>query len=487
MDSDSSHDGDGRRDAGKRRDWDNRQNSDVSDDENFSRGAKSIDSPPESPPRGGGNLDSPPASPAQGVESPHSVYSGSRHSSGSSSVHSGEYPQSPDSPPPKSESPDRDDSLDRAASRGSNRSRSGSPDACHVRSNRSESISPSVRSSRGERYGSPESNDSRHDKRRVPHSPEERNSISREGSSSPQRRYDRRRDRSGSQDSEHAKREGSSSPMISSSHRTPNHDHYPRRTRSRSSSPYKRGDRRSPIENRAGGDVSPDSCSSRNRTRDRGRRSPSYTSIKSLDDHLSPLSSNNCSPNPVRANQRSNNVSPDRCSDEKETHRRGRSLSLDNDNDSRASSQTSNHIHCRDRRSNDRQKSYNYGGSPGRLSDSDGRSNISSNSSIGSPASHKSRGSDSRREQQAKVEIKSHGEDLSDVSDVESIGSASDEELQRQQEIKKVCMFLTIHLFRVISFIFIWNYGSIFFIVHFQKIQFKGSVIIRDDKLRVNK
>ena len=40
-------------------------NSDASDDENFSRGAKSIESPPESPPRGGGNLDSPPASPAR--------------------------------------------------------------------------------------------------------------------------------------------------------------------------------------------------------------------------------------------------------------------------------------------------------------------------------------------------------------------------------------------------------------------------------------
>lgn len=66
MDSDSSMDGDERRNGGGFKKWENRANSDVSDDENFSRGAKSIDSPPESPPRGGGNLDSPPASPAQG-------------------------------------------------------------------------------------------------------------------------------------------------------------------------------------------------------------------------------------------------------------------------------------------------------------------------------------------------------------------------------------------------------------------------------------
>ncbi|XP_073974192.1 uncharacterized protein isoform X2 [Rhodnius prolixus] len=73
-------------------DWSSdRANSDVSDDENFSRGAKSIDSPPESPPRGGGNLDSPPASPAApGVGSP-APYSGSEASENS--------PRPPESPP----------------------------------------------------------------------------------------------------------------------------------------------------------------------------------------------------------------------------------------------------------------------------------------------------------------------------------------------------------------------------------------------------
>uniref|UniRef100_A0A0V0G4J6 Putative dna-directed rna polymerase ii subunit rpb1-like protein n=1 Tax=Triatoma dimidiata TaxID=72491 RepID=A0A0V0G4J6_TRIDM len=73
-------------------DWSSdRANSDVSDDENFSRGAKSIDSPPESPPRGGGNLDSPPASPAApGAGSP-APYSGSDASENS--------PRPPESPP----------------------------------------------------------------------------------------------------------------------------------------------------------------------------------------------------------------------------------------------------------------------------------------------------------------------------------------------------------------------------------------------------
>jgi hypothetical protein len=65
MESEGSSGGEG----GAEERW---SNSDASEDENFSRGPKSIESPPESPPRGGGNLDSPPASPASQPGMPRS-------------------------------------------------------------------------------------------------------------------------------------------------------------------------------------------------------------------------------------------------------------------------------------------------------------------------------------------------------------------------------------------------------------------------------
>lgn len=479
MDSDSSRDGDDCHNGTKRRDWENRQNSDVSDDENFSRGAKSIDSPPESPPRGGGNLDSPPASPAQGVESPHSVYSGSRRSSGSSDG-TADFPQSPDSPPPKTpesvdndDNPNRDrraqislneDSRGRASSPSPNQSRSVSPG--YFDKHRRTSETPSPRGNlRPSTYGSPESNDSGHMRtinRGGPESPEELQTITRESSLSPRRGVEANRGRSQSPDDY---RDDSRHLSMSPERETRAHNRSP--GRSRSFSPYNLGNR-SPVTERHSQINSPDSHFSRRNSGEWDRsQSPDLSSkVASSRNRRGSSNSSNSSISPVREGDwndisRSANVtSPGRKVPNKN---RPDNRSVDEDH-SRPSSQK--HSQDRKRRSMERldvdddrsqdrntfrsirnniniERHKSYGPqSPDRRSDSDGRSNISSNSSLGSPVSQKSMSPEPKRGNKPdKIEIKSHGEDLSDVSDVESIGSTLDEE-HKPKETKKVSVIL---------------------------------------------
>uniref|UniRef100_A0A0A9W0Q2 Zinc finger CCCH domain-containing protein 18 n=1 Tax=Lygus hesperus TaxID=30085 RepID=A0A0A9W0Q2_LYGHE len=305
MDSDSSNDGEERRNGSFKK-WENRANSDVSDDENFSRGAKSIDSPPESPPRGGGNLDSPPASPAQGVESPHSAYSGSSRSSQGSRGSSPARPETPQSPPMNNRSPG-------SPQRGGNDTPASSP----IRS------PPNMDSPRS----SPE--------RMCPRTPPE----------------------------------------------------------SPGSSPDRRGRPKTPMSSPEG-------------SRDRQRESP----VSSPDHPKSPQSS---------PGRKSMSRSPERRSGSSRFER------LERTKFTPPSSPT------RRRPRSPLSRLMNAPDSP--ASSDDGRSNISSNSSLGS---HKF-GSPKKSPPPPKIEIKSHGEDLSDVSDIESIGSEIDQE-------KKVSSPLTI-------------------------------------------
>uniref|UniRef100_A0A0A9XFE4 Zinc finger CCCH domain-containing protein 18 n=2 Tax=Lygus hesperus TaxID=30085 RepID=A0A0A9XFE4_LYGHE len=305
MDSDSSNDGEERRNGSFKK-WENRANSDVSDDENFSRGAKSIDSPPESPPRGGGNLDSPPASPAQGVESPHSAYSGSSRSSQGSRGSSPARPETPQSPPMNNRSPG-------SPQRGGNDTPASSP----IRS------PPNMDSPRS----SPE--------RMCPRTPPE----------------------------------------------------------SPGSSPDRRGRPKTPMSSPEG-------------SRDRQRESP----VSSPDHPKSPQSS---------PGRKSMSRSPERRSGSSRFER------LERTKFTPPSSPT------RRRPRSPLSRLMNAPDSP--ASSDDGRSNISSNSSLGS---HKF-GSPKKSPPPPKIEIKSHGEDLSDVSDIESIGSEIDQEKKIDDEDKK--------------------------------------------------
>ncbi|XP_014292765.1 zinc finger CCCH domain-containing protein 18 isoform X2 [Halyomorpha halys] len=525
MDSDSSQDGDDRHNGCRRRDWENRQNSDVSDDENFSRGAKSIDSPPESPPRGGGNLDSPPASPAQGVESPHSVYSGSR-SGGSSAEGTPDYPQSPDSPPPKSPAtPERADSRSRLTERddsnspGRGNSRIGDreesvspvPGSGHS-GVRNDSPSPSRGNSQGsyrDRSESPDEGDDRARGRDVSMSPERdnRHSTERDDSQSPERRsrHSSGRDRSvspgtreysrnpGSKTGEsvdrYGKRSFSQSPngtyssLRNTRFASPENSDSPRRVYhekdSHRSSAMNRNRSQSP-------DIKYSSSPTRQDTRDKKSKG---NKSKSPDGHTTSYRNENSQDwpaSPPTLDSTSNKGSPNRnkiaspCSigSSSPVAKKSKYDTRDNSPDSHAQSISSrdsspgdvernfhnirNHVrnkssiersnlsspdrslkkgrlhkdNARSKHNREKHKNPNYKRvSPKRHSDSDGRSNISSDSSIGSP-SPKSRSPEPKRSNKTdKVEIKSHGEDLSDVSDIESIGS--DEE-QKAKEVKKI-------------------------------------------------
>lgn len=526
MDSDSSQDGDERQSGCRRRDWENRQNSDVSDDENFSRGAKSIDSPPESPPRGGGNLDSPPASPAQGVESPHSVYSGSR-SGGSSGEGTPDYPQSPDSPPPKSPaSPERADSRSRLTERDD----SNSPDRGNSRiGEREDSISPvpgsghsgaridSPSPGRGNSPGSyrdesespdrhkvrardrdvslsPERDNRHSTERDDSQSPErrKRHSSGRDRSSSPAREYSRSTSKTRESIEKYGKRSYSQSPngtyssIRNSRFTSPENSDSPRRiyhekdshrssvmNRNRSQSPdikYSssptRQDNRDK-KSKGNKSKSPDGHSTSYRNEDNSQDWPaSPPTVDSISNKgtpnrnkiASPSSIGSSSPVAKKCKYDTRDNSPDSHAqsissrdssptDERNFHTirnhvRNKSSIERSNLSSPDRNLKKNRLHkdnSRSKHNREKHKSPNYKRvSPRRHSDSDGRSNISSDSSIGSP-SPKSRSPEPKRGNKTdKVEIKSHGEDLSDVSDIESIGS--DEE-QKAKEVKKVGIY----------------------------------------------